>query len=83
MKIENCERIKNLAVESGCEVPDPTLVDAALSLSRVLQPADRVIASVNGTIYFEYYLPDGYLEIEVTSQHDAEFRYVEKPDPNL
>ncbi len=41
-------------------------------------PADRVIAGVNGTIYFEWHTPFGYQEIEVTSPMEAECRWVRK-----
>ncbi len=67
----------------GAESPHPSLVDGAITLAQTLQatrypPADRVIASVNGTIYFEWHSPLGYREIEVTSPLDAEYREVEK-----
>src|SRR5947209_5833746 len=60
----------------GTAAPDPTLVDGAITLALYLRdtstlPADRVIASVNGTIYFEWHTLRGYLEIEVTSPVDA------------
>jgi hypothetical protein len=65
----------------GSMVPAPGVVVAAAILASTWQkeeflPADRVTASVNGTIYFEWYIPDGYLEIEVTSPFDAERRWV-------
>lgn len=67
----------------GTEAPDPATLAGALNLALALKatggpPADRVIAGVNGTVYFEWYLPQGYQEIEVTSPLDAECRWVPK-----
>ncbi len=67
----------------GTEAPHPSLVHGAIRLAQRLEasgypPAERVIASVNATIYFEWHFPFGYLEIEVTSPLDAECRWVEK-----
>jgi hypothetical protein len=67
----------------GAEAPHPALVDGAITLAQDLQargepPADRVIASVNGTVYFEWHTPLGYREIEVVSPLDAESRWVPK-----
>jgi hypothetical protein len=67
----------------GTEAPHPSLVVAAIKLAQNLAaggfpPAERVIASVNGTIYFEWYTPLGYEEIEVLSPLDAEYRWVPK-----
>jgi hypothetical protein len=65
----------------GALAPGPDLADGAISLAQSLQkqgiePPDRVIAGVNGTIYFEWYGSDGYYEIEVHSPTDAEARWV-------
>lgn len=65
----------------GSPAPHPALVHAAFTLARKLeqadfQAADRVIAGVNGTVYFEWHTPSGYAEIEVTSPCDAEYRWV-------
>jgi hypothetical protein len=67
----------------GTEAPHPSVVFGAIKLAQNLEaqgwpPAERIIASVNGTIYFEWHTPFGYQEIEVTSQFDAEYRQVEK-----
>jgi hypothetical protein len=67
----------------GTEAPHPSLVVAAIKLAQNLAargfpPADRVIASVNGTIYFEWHTALGYEEIEVISPLDAEYRWVPK-----
>lgn len=67
----------------GSEAPSYALVDGAITLALYLQakgtsPADRVLAGVNGTIFFEWHLSNGYLEIEVTSPKDAESRWVRK-----
>ncbi len=79
-------RIRNLEDDwdgEGAEAPHPSLVDGAITLAQCLEVsgtplADRVIASVNGTIYFEWHTPLGYQEIEVTSPLDAECRWVPK-----
>ena len=65
----------------GSVAPDPGLVAGASKLALALKanktpPADRVLASVNGTVYFEWHTPLGYQEIEVTSPVDAESRWV-------
>lgn len=67
----------------GTEAPHPNLIDAAIRLAQTLAaggfpPAERVIAGVNGTIYFEWHSPLGYEEIEVMSPLDAEYRWVPK-----
>ena len=80
-------RIRNLQDDwdgEGTEAPDPMVVDGAITLAHRLkaleyQPADRVLASVNSTIYFEWHtLPFGYQEIEVKSPVDIEVRWVQK-----
>ena len=43
-----------------------------------MPPADRVIAGVNGTVFFEWHGSEGYLEIEVTAPDRAEGRVVRK-----
>jgi hypothetical protein len=67
----------------GAEAPDPAVADGALEFARDFQaaqlpPADRVIAGVNGTIFFEWHGSGGYLEIEVTASDRAEGRAVRK-----
>ena len=84
--IDELCRIRNLQDDwhgEGTEAPHPALVDGAITLARCLQtkgvpPADRVIAGVNGTTYFEWHTPLGYWEIEVTSPMNAECRWVRK-----
>lgn len=84
--IDELLRIRNLKDDwdgEGTEAPDPALVDGAMTLTQWFQangfpPADRVIASVNGTIYFEWHTPLGYQEIEVISPMDAECRWLRK-----
>ncbi len=65
----------------GSAAPDRGVVAAATKLAAALrskneQPPDRVSASVNGTIYFEWYPSDGFLDIEVMSPVDAERRWL-------
>jgi len=67
----------------GALAPHPSLVDGAISLARDLQAngtpaADRVLASPNGTICFEWFTPLGYQEIEVISPVEAKFCWVPK-----
>lgn len=67
----------------GSVAPDPEAVVGATKLARNLKdqeyvPADRVTASVNGTVVFEWHTAEGYQEIEVTSPVDAELRWVAK-----
>lgn len=84
--IDELLRIRNLQDDwddEGTEAPHPALVDGAITLAQYLQanglpPPDRVIAGVNGTIYFEWHTPFGYQEIEVLSPIDAECRWVRK-----
>jgi hypothetical protein len=71
----------------GAEAPAPELVDSAITLAQDLQargwlPPERVLASVNGTIYFEWHTPHGYVELEVTSPGEAECRFVPCGSPN-
>jgi hypothetical protein len=84
--IDELLRIRNLKDDwdgEGTEAPHPALVDGAITLAQCLQangipPAHRVIAGVNGTIYFEWHTRLEYQEIEVTSPVDAECRRVWK-----
>lgn len=67
----------------GAEAPAEGVIDGASSLARGLEadaalPADRVIAGVNGTVFFEWHGPNGYVEIEVTGPGEAEGRWVPK-----
>jgi hypothetical protein len=67
----------------GAEAPQPALVDGAITLAQDFKtsgeaPADRVIAGVNGTVFFEWHRPTDYLEIEVTAPDKAEGRLVRK-----
>jgi hypothetical protein len=93
--IDELLRIRNLQDDwdgEGTEAPPPALVDGAIILAQCLQakgypPADRILAGVNGTIYFEWYTPleyqeIEYQEIEVLSPMDAECRQVRR-DSNV
>ena len=67
----------------GAEAPDPALVDTALAValdlrSATMAPADRAIAGVNGTVFFEWFSPTTYLEIEVTAPGRAEGRCIDR-----
>lgn len=84
--IDELLRIRNLEDDwdgDGTEAPHPALVDGAITLTQYLQvkgimPPDRVHASVNATVYFEWHTPLGYTEIEVASPVEAECRSVRK-----
>jgi hypothetical protein len=56
----------------GTPAPGPALVNAALRLAQQLQrrnapPPDRAHASVNGTVYLEWFTPSHYVEMEVVA----------------
>ncbi|MFO0810092.1 MAG: hypothetical protein U0746_15840 [Gemmataceae bacterium] len=84
--IDELLRIRKLEDDwdgEGTEAPHPTLVDGAISLAQDLRAtacpaADRVIASVNGTIVFEWFTPLGYSEAEVIAPDEAELRWLGK-----
>jgi hypothetical protein len=63
----------------GTPAPGPALVTAALQLAQQLQqrnapPPDRAHASVNGTVYLEWYLPSHYIETEVVAADRVDTR---------
>jgi hypothetical protein len=65
----------------GAMSPDAAIVDTALAValdfrSTIVPPAARVVAGVNGTVFFEWFSPTKYLEIEVTTPGQAEGRLV-------
>ena len=65
----------------GSLAPGPDLTDGAISLAQSLQkqgvePPDRVVVGVNGTIFFEWHTAEGYYQLEVHSPTDAEARWV-------
>ena len=84
--IDELLRIRNLEDDwdgEGTEAPHPTLVDGAIRLARALQargvpPPNRVHACVNPTVNFEWHTPLYYVEIEVVSPVEAEYRSVRK-----
>lgn len=54
----------------GFSAPHPDLVDGALRIAHHLQrhggmPPDRIHASVNGTVYFEWHTPRGIRAFEI------------------
>jgi hypothetical protein len=84
--IGDLQAIRNLDDDwdgQGAVAPHPALVDGAITLLQSfraygMDPPDRVIAGVNGTVFFEWHGPGGYLEIEVTAPDQAEARSVLK-----
>lgn len=65
----------------GASAPHPAIVDGAIRWAQwfraeQVEPADRVIAGVNGTILFEWFGSPGYAEAEVVTPDRAEVRLV-------
>jgi len=65
----------------GALAPSPAVVDQAILIVQTLRaldapPPDRIFPSTNGTIYFEWFTPLGYWEIEVISPHDVQGRKI-------
>ena len=83
---DELHRIRDLRNDwdgEGSEAPPPGLVDGAVTLAQWLESEgtpspERILAGQNGTIYFEWHSQSGYVEIEVTSARDAEYRWVPK-----
>lgn len=70
----------------GADAPAAGALDGAAALARGLEadgavPADRVIAGVNGTVFFEWHGPNGYVEIEVVGPARAEGRWMPRGAP--
>lgn len=84
--IDELLRIRGLPDDwdgDGSPAPPPALVDRAIQVAcehraANVSPADRVHAGVNGTVYFEWFTPTGYAEIEVASPSEATYRWVPK-----
>lgn len=67
----------------GSPAPSAEVLNFATNLARRMKdqgqsPPDRVLAGVNGTVFFEWYFPDCYQEVEVISPYDFEFRSTNK-----
>ena len=87
-RIDDLLRLRSLKDNwdgEGTEAPPTTLVDRAIGLAQTLlkerdwlPPPHRIIAGVNGTIFFEWHASWGYLEIEVLSPLKIEVRLVPK-----
>ena len=84
--IDDLLAIRNLEDDwdgQGAEAPHPTLADGAIVLAQQLRangkgPADRIIAGVNGTIFFEWYDSACYTEAEVTAPNEVVFRTIRR-----
>jgi hypothetical protein len=68
---------------NGAVAPPPSLVDGAITLALSLRadlyvPPDRVVAGVNGSVFFEWHSQASYQEVEVTSPIMAEWRKVHR-----
>ncbi|HXG08675.1 MAG TPA: hypothetical protein VNK04_02705 [Gemmataceae bacterium] len=82
--LEELRRLRRLEDDwdgEGAVAPHPNLVDRAIRLVGELQwldvpPPDRIFPSTNGTIYFEWFTPEGYWEIEVLSPKEVEGRKI-------
>lgn len=65
----------------GAVAPAPGTVEGAITFAQARAaerstPPDCVTAGANGTIYFEWNSPSGFLEVEVRSAADVEQRFV-------
>lgn len=71
----------------GALAPPPEVVDQAIQIvqilrahdappDRVFPPPDRVFPRSNGTIYFEWFTPLEYWEIEVLSPNNVQVRKI-------
>lgn len=65
----------------GSVAPELKLVNAALEIAECLKDAgsqcpNRIHAGMNGTVFFEWFLPNGYFEIEVLQPESAELRWL-------
>lgn len=84
--IDQVESFRSLEEDwdgQGADSISAPLIDGAIRLALLFQanevePADRVVAGVNGTIFFEWHGPNGYCEIEVDAPKQAEMRVVRK-----
>ena len=82
--VDELLRIRTLTDDwdgEGSVAPDAVLVDCALKIATGfkqahLRSADRVHAGVNGTVFFEWHLADGYQEVEVFDGCRAELRWL-------
>jgi hypothetical protein len=82
--IDELLRIRTLENDfdgEGTEAPPKKLVDGAIELAMSLRsigerPPERVLASVNATVLFEWYPADGYRVIEVLTPTEAEGRFL-------
>jgi hypothetical protein len=88
--IDELLRIRNYEVDfdgEGSFPPPIEIVDTAINFSRRLKnnqlPApNRVSASINGTIVFEWYFPHLYHQLEFDSPNEAEATFINKDDSN-
>ena len=71
-------RMRDLADDwdgEGTKAPSPELTHEALLATECLRgteasPPNRVYVGVNATIYFEWFTPYGYVEIEIAGRGD-------------
>ena len=82
--VDELLRIRTLTDDwdgEGSIAPEAMLVDRALKIATCFKQAhcrsaDRVHAGVNGTVFFEWHLADGYQEVEVLDGYRAESRWL-------
>lgn len=65
----------------GSPAPEPSLVDSAILFAKLYQERgeiapDFALASVNGSIVFEWHLPSEFVEVEVVAADRVEKRRV-------
>jgi hypothetical protein len=69
---------------NGAEAPLPELIENAIEFfafyreSRKVSPPDRIVASPNGSIVFEWQSADTYMEVEIEEPYTAEWM-IEQP----
>jgi hypothetical protein len=69
----------------GSDAPSDELIDAAASFARHFNsagatPPDRVLASVNGTVLFEWFAKSGYLGYDIHKPDEVEGRWAKRGD---
>jgi hypothetical protein len=69
----------------GSDAPPDDLIDTATSFARHLcccgeSPPDRILASVNGTVLFEWFAKSGYLCYDIHKTNEVEGRWAKRGD---
>lgn len=86
-KIAEYQHLDDAWDGAGAKAPSLELVESAIGLAHLLRdremlPPSRVVPGIDGTILFEWQLPDGtYAEIEVVRPLFAEVMVIEPGKP--